>query len=638
MVTAEPLLRWIVLVPALGFLWNATLGQRAPRSAAIVGPGVVGVAFVLALVAVLRLHGIEAGHEGGPPMLHDFVYRWISVPWISGEPFHADVAFRLDAISAIMVLVVTGIGFLIHVYSVGYMHGDPCVARFFTYLNLFITAMLVLVLADNLVLLFVGWEGVGLCSYLLIGFWYETEANVVAGKKAFIANRIGDASFLLGLFLLVQYTGTLDVAELQLKAPTLNAITLGGWALPTVVCLLLFGGATGKSAQIPLYVWLPDAMAGPTPVSALIHAATMVTAGVYMVTRLHFLFGLETAAPALTVIAWIGALTALLAATIAIAQADIKKVLAYSTVSQLGYMFLGLGVGVTGAALFHVVTHAFFKGLLFLGAGSVIHGMHGEQDMQKMGGLRRHMPGTYWTMLVATLAIAGVPPLSGFFSKDEIITGAFLGPHPQPILGVVAYAVAFLTAVYMGRMLFLTFFGKERFDHHHVHPHESPWSMLGPLVVLAVLSAVGGMIDIPGQVHHFIGGSAEEPHATPVMLAAAIAMAAAGLALAWYCYVREPSIPEQAAAASPRLYALLRDKWRVDELYEATVVRFVFALAAFGARFFDPAILDGIVDGTASLFRALSDRWRRLQTGNLQHVALSFVVGALLLLGYWVGR
>ena len=632
MVTAEPLLRWMVFLPALGFLWNATLGQRAPRLAAIVGPVAVGAAFLVAIITVLRLHGLEAGHGGTAPMLHDLVYRWITV-----GGFHADVAFRLDAISAIMVLVVTGIGFLIHVYSIGYMHDDPGIARFFTYLNLFITAMLVLVLADNLLLLFVGWEGVGLCSYLLIGFWYESAANATAGKKAFIVNRIGDASFVLGLLLLVQYTGTLDIAGLEAKTGALAGQMLGGWALPTVICLLLFGGATGKSAQIPLFVWLPDAMAGPTPVSALIHAATMVTAGVYMVTRLHFLFALEEAAPALTAIAWVGGLTALVAATIAIAQTDIKKVLAYSTVSQLGYMFLGLGVGVTGAALFHVVTHAFFKGLLFLGAGSVIHGMHGEQDMQKMGGLRRHMPGTYWTMLVGTLAIAGVPPLSGFFSKDEIIWGAFAGPHAQPLLGVLGYAVAFLTAFYMGRMFFLTFFGHERFDHHHVHPHESPPSMLVPLVVLAVLSAVGGAIDIPGQVHHFIGAH-EEAHAPLGMLVLAAALAVGGLGLAWYCYVREPSIPEQAAESAAGLYALLRDKWRVDELYDVLVVRPVFALAEAGARFFDPWIIDGAVNGVGSLVAALSGSWRRLQSGNLQHYALSFLAGALLLLGYYVVR
>jgi NADH-quinone oxidoreductase subunit L len=633
MVTAEPLLRWIVLIPALGFLWNAVMGNRAPRSAAIVGPGAVGIAFAIALIAVMRLHGVEGGHERAAPMLLDRVYRWISV-----GTFHADVAFRLDAISAIMVLVVTGIGFLIHVYSVGYMHDDASFARFFTYLNLFITAMLVLVLADNLALLFVGWEGVGLCSYLLIGFWYTDDANAAAGKKAFIVNRIGDASFLLGLFLLVHYTGSLDVGVLQAKASLLAGQTLGGWALPTVICLLLFGGATGKSAQIPLFVWLPDAMAGPTPVSALIHAATMVTAGVYMITRLHFLFALPDAAPALTVIAWVGAMTALLAATIAVAQTDIKKVLAYSTVSQLGYMFLGLGVGVTGAALFHVVTHAFFKGLLFLGAGSVIHGMHGEQDMQKMGGLRKHMPGTYWTMLVGTLAIAGVPGLSGFFSKDEIIAGAFFGPHPQPVLGVVGYLVAVLTAFYMGRMFFLTFFGKERFDHHHVHPHESPWTMLGPLVVLAFFSAVGGYIDIPGQVHHFIGGP--EVHEAPAygLMALAAVLAFTGLGAAWYCYVREPSIPEQAAESAAGLYAFLRDKWRVDELYDAIIVRPVFAFADFGARLFDPYVVDGSVNGLGALVRALSDGWRRFQTGNLQHVALSFVAGALLLLGYYVAR
>jgi NADH-quinone oxidoreductase subunit L len=626
MVTAEPLLRWIVLLPALGFLWNASLGQRMPRSAAVVGPGVVGGAFVVALLAVARLHGLS----GEAPMLHDAVYRWISVGTV-----HADMAFRLDAISAIMVLVVTGIGFLIHVYSTGYMHGDPSFARFFTYLNLFITAMLVLVLADNLLFLFVGWEGVGLCSYLLIGFWYETEANAIAGKKAFIVNRIGDAAFLLGLFLLVQHAGTLDVAALQAKKDVLGAAMVGGWPLPTVVCLLLFVGATGKSAQIPLYVWLPDAMAGPTPVSALIHAATMVTAGVYMITRLHFLYAMAPAA--LAVVAWVGACTALLAATIAIAQTDIKKVLAYSTVSQLGYMFLGLGVGVTGAALFHVVTHAFFKGLLFLGAGSVMHGMHGEQDMEKMGGLRRHLPGTFWTMLVGTLAIAGVPFLSGFFSKDEIIAGAFFGPHPQPVLGVLGYVVAFLTAFYMGRLLFLTFFGDERFDAHHVHPHESPWSMLGPLVILAVFSAVGGYIDIPGQVNRFVGVPEEHEAAYGLMVLASV-LAFGGLGLAWYCYVREPWIPERAATSARGLYALLRDKWRVDELYDAIVVRPVFALADFGARIFDPGVIDGAANGIAALVAGLSSAWRRLQTGNLQHYALSFLVGALALLGYYVSR
>jgi NADH-quinone oxidoreductase subunit L len=596
----------------------------------LVGPGAVGAAFVVALVAVLRLQGVQAEH-GATPMLHDLVYRWISV-----GTFHADVAFRLDGLSAIMTLVVTGIGFLIHVYSVGYMHDDPSVARFFTYLNLFITAMLVLVLADNLLLLFVGWEGVGLCSYLLIGFWYETEANAVAGKKAFIVNRIGDASFVLGLFLLVQYLGTLDVAELQAKAPALAGVTLGAIALPTLVCLLLFGGATGKSAQIPLYVWLPDAMAGPTPVSALIHAATMVTAGIYMIVRLHFLFAMSETA--LAVIAWTGALTALLAATIAVTQTDIKKVLAYSTVSQLGYMFLGLGVGVTGAALFHVVTHAFFKGLLFLGAGSVIHGMHGEQDMTKMGGLRRHMPGTYWTMLVGTLAIAGVPPLSGFFSKDEILWGAFAGSHPQPFLGWLGYVVAGLTAFYMGRMFILTFLGRERFDHDHVHPHESPNTMLVPLVVLAGLSAVGGYIDVPGQVARAIGDHHAHAHAPIGMIALAVAMAAGGLGLAWYCYLARPTVPDAAATRAPGLYALVRDKWRVDELYDAVVVRPLFWLADVCARVLDPRVVDGAVNGAAAVARSAADVWRRTQTGNLQHVALSFVLGAILLLGIYVGR
>jgi NADH-quinone oxidoreductase subunit L len=619
-------LRWIVLWPALGVVLHLVLGRRWPKLVTIVGPGVIGAAFAVALAAVLalRTHGAEAA-------LVDHVYRWISVGTIDVE-----ATLRLDWLSAVMVLVVTGIGFLIHVYSVGYMHDDPGRTRFFVYLNLFVTAMLVLVLADNLLVLFVGWEGVGLCSYLLIGFWYQEPANADAGKKAFLVNRIGDAGFLLGLFLLVHTVGVLDVAGIEARTGVLKDAVVGGWPVPLVVGLLLFLGATGKSAQIPLYVWLPDAMAGPTPVSALIHAATMVTAGVYMMARLHAVYALAPAA--LAVVAFVGAATALLAALIALAQTDIKKVLAYSTVSQLGYMFLALGVGVPGAAVFHLVTHAFFKGLLFLGAGSVIHGMSGEQDMRRMGGLRTPMPITFATMLVATLAIAGIPPLAGFFSKDEILWGAFAGEHPQPLAGVIGYVVAALTAVYMGRLLFLTFFGPCRADEHtRHHIHESPAVMTIPLVVLAVLSAAGGFLPIPAIVERVVGAH-HGPHAPMSVLALAVAIAVGGLAVAWICYGTASSLPVRVAAAAGPLYALVRDKFRVDELYAALVVRPLFALATLGARVIDPALIDGAVNGAAALVRRSGDGLRRLQSGNVQAYAALILVGAIGLLGFVLSR
>jgi NADH-quinone oxidoreductase subunit L len=633
MVEPVSYLRWIVLFPALGFLWNVFFGRQLPASVKLVGPGAVLLAFATVVAATLQLNGVLAhadGHGHGTPMLLDHLYTWIQT-----GPVTVEAALRFDALSMVMCLVITGIGFLIHVYSVGYMHDDPDFPRFFTYLNLFITAMLILVLGDSLPLLFVGWEGVGLCSYLLIGFWYTHDANAAAGKKAFIVNRIGDASFILGMFILFWTVGTLEVAGIEAKVDVLKTATLGGWPVPLLVGLLLFGGATGKSAQIPLFVWLPDAMAGPTPVSALIHAATMVTAGIYMIIRMHFLYAL--APGALTVVGWVGGLTALVAATIAVAQMDIKKVLAYSTVSQLGYMFLGLGVGVTGAALFHVVTHAFFKALLFLGAGSVIHGMHGEQDMGKMGGLKKHLPWTWGTMLVGTIAIAGVPPFSGFWSKDEIIWGAFTGPNANPALGVIGYGVALLTSFYMGRMFWMTFYGREQFDHHHVHPHESPWSMLGPLCVLAVLSAVGGWIPIPHILEHVIGH--QEHHEAPLaMLAFATAIACAGLGASYYLYVLNPETPARLAASAGGLYRLLRDKWLVDELYDATVVRTVFGLSNAGAHMVDPLLIDGTVNGAGRVVAATSNAWRGFQSGNVQHYALSFVAGALALLGYYVTR
>jgi len=623
---ATNLLRWIVVLPLVGVLWHLVVGRRAPRTVALIGPGVLGGAFALAVVAVLRL--ADAGEHAA---LVDHVYEWIRV-----GSFVIDVTFRLDWLSAVMILVVTGIGFLIHVYSVGYMHDDPDVPRFFTYLNLFVAAMLVLVLGQNLLLLFVGWEGVGLCSYLLIGFWYRDDANASAGKKAFLVNRIGDAGFLLGLFVLAQTLGTLDVPAIVAQAETLRGAMLGGWPVPLLVGLLLFVGATGKSAQIPLFVWLPDAMAGPTPVSALIHAATMVTAGVYMITRLHVVYAM--APEALAVVAAVGAATALFAAIVATAQTDIKKVLAYSTVSQLGYMFLGLGVGATGAAVFHLVTHAFFKGLLFLGAGSVIHGMGGEQDMRRMGGLRSHMPITFATMFAATLAIAGVPPLSGFFSKDEILWGAMDGPHAQPLLGVVGYVAAFLTAFYMGRMLLLTFFGTCRADHetqHHLH--ESPLVMTAPLVVLAVLSVAGGWLPIPHLVERVVGHHAGS-HAPTSMLVLATAVAFAGLSLAWVAYVAQPSLPGRVVAGLGGFARLVQDKFRVDELYDVVVVRPLFAVADLLATVVDPRGVDGVVNGTARAFSELGQRWRRVQTGNVQHYALSILVGGIVVLGWALTR
>ena len=616
MVIETTWLRWIVALPALGVLFNVFVGRRATGAVKLVGPGVVGAAFALAVSAALRRP------EGGA--LHDHVYTWI----VAG-PFRAEAGLSFDALAMVMTLVVTGVGFLIHVYSVGYMHGDRGFARYFAYLNLFTTAMLILVLADNLVLLFVGWEGVGLCSYLLIGFWYEKPENAAAGKKAFLVNRVGDAGFLLGLFLIVATLGghgiwTLDVATIQENRALLKDVA---W----LVCLLLFVGATGKSAQLPLYVWLPDAMAGPTPVSALIHAATMVTAGVYMIARLHFLYALAPAA--LAVVAVVGALTALFAAAVATAQMDIKKVLAYSTVSQLGYMFLGLGVGATGAAVFHLVTHAFFKALLFLGAGSVIHGLGGEQDMERMGGLGTRMRITFVTMAAGTLAIAGVPPFSGFFSKDEILWNACAGAFP--VLGVIGLLVAFLTAFYTGRLFCMTFFGECRAseDVQH-HLHESPAVMTLPLVVLAVLACAGGFLDVPG----LLGGEGHEAHAPLAFMLLATALAAGGLGLAWALYVKWPGLPSLVAWRLGAFYRLVRDKFRVDELYDAAVVRPLFALAEVSATRIDPQLIDGAVNGAGRVVSATSGAWRRFQTGNVQHYALSFLAGALALLGYWMTR
>ena len=631
---------WLIpALPLLGFVLAITFGQ-ARALVRVVAPAVVGLAFGVALMAVLRLMGAESGSR-----LVNHVYTWIAA-----GPFQADVTFRLDALSAVMVLIVTGVGFLIHVYSVGYMAHDEDLPRFFAYLNLFMCAMLILVLADNLLLLFVGWEGVGLCSYLLIGFWYQSDANAAAGKKAFIVNRVGDLGMLLGLMLLAwsgfEASGgtamSLDFAHIDAHAATLGAATA------TTIALLLLVGAAGKSAQLPLFVWLPDAMAGPTPVSALIHAATMVTAGIYMIARLHLVF--EASPFALDVVAVLGVATALFAATIALVQTDIKKVLAYSTVSQLGFMVLALGVGAFATAIFHVMTHAFFKALLFMAAGSVIHGMSDEQDVRQMGGLRSRMPVTYVTFLVGTLAIAGAPGLAGFFSKDEILWHTFAGGHP--VLWLLAVLAATLTAFYMFRLLFLTFFGELRATPEIAeHVHESPRLMTIPLVVLAALSIGGGWVGLPEgwlwgpAFGRFLAPVVGHPHldhhgmlGEGTLMVIATGMAAAGAVLAWVFYVQRPELPAQLSERFRALHGLLLGKYWIDEIYDAIIVRPYVRFSGVLWRIIDQGIIDGAVHGTAAFVVVNGQLWRFVQTGNVQHYALIFLGGAASVLLYYLVR
>ncbi|MCS6925847.1 MAG: NADH-quinone oxidoreductase subunit L [Candidatus Binatia bacterium] len=620
-VHAVSYLRFIVLFPLLGVLFNIFAGPRVGRRAInLVSPGVVLLSFFFSFAALLQLP------PGGA--LVDTVYTWITAGRLQ-----VDFALRVDPLSATMILIVTGVGFLIHVYSTGYMAHDEDVARYFAYLNLFTASMLLLVLGDNLLLLFVGWEGVGLCSYLLIGFWYTDDEKASAGKKAFIVNRIGDAGFLLGIFLLFWSLGakgvwTLSFAEIQTHAGLLAVETV------TVICLLLFVGATGKSAQIPLYVWLPDAMAGPTPVSALIHAATMVTAGIYMIARLHFLYSM--APTALAVVAIVGALTAFFAATIALVQTDIKRVLAYSTVSQLGYMFLGLGVGAYSAGVFHLMTHAFFKALLFLGAGSVIHAMSDEQDIRRMGGLKTKMPITYGTFLVACLAIAGFPGLSGFFSKDLILEETVASPHGSVVLWLIGTLTAGLTAFYMFRLLFVTFWGETRAPHevaHHIH--ESPTVMTMPLVLLAVLSFIGGYFTLVPFLAPVFGGH-HPAHVSALVKYLPTVAGLAGIGLAYQMYVRDPAMAERVAQRYAAVYRLLLNKYYVDELYDRFVVQPVVAASQWLWRVWDTVIIDGTVNGTAQTVAANGLLLRLWQTGNVQVYALSFLLGAMVILGYYL--
>ena len=623
-----PMLWPIAALPLLGVALSLLLGDRLKKTAAAwLGCGVVGIAFALAVRAVMHLASLPPEDRA----IVETAYTWFRV----GD-FSVDVSFLLDPLSAVMILVVTGVGFLIHVYSVGYMAHDPSFRRFFLYLNLFMFAMLTLVLADNFLVMFVGWEGVGLCSYLLIGFWYTRPSAAEAGKKAFIMNRVGDFGFILGVLTLFAWCGSVNYHEVFHAAPLAFA---PGSAAITAATLLLFLGATGKSAQIPLYTWLPDAMEGPTPVSALIHAATMVTAGVYMVARCHVLF--QLAPFSLEVVAVIGAATALFAATIGLAQNDIKRVLAYSTVSQLGYMFFACGVGGFTAGVFHLMTHAFFKALLFLGAGSVIHALSGEQDMQRMGGLAGKLPWTHRTMLAGTIAIAGIPPFAGFFSKDEILSDAFLSGHWGVwIAGLLGSA---LTAFYMFRLYLLTFRGESRLTHeaeHHLH--ESPPSMVIPLVVLAVLSVVGGFVGPPLQEggHFFARWLApvfEGGHETEVsaatewsLIAISVVVAVLGVALAFRVYGKRAEEP--LARSAPKIYDTLVHKYWVDELYDLAVVRTVYRMSRRLWTFWDEKVVDGAVNGVGRVFESGWAVLRLFQTGFVGTYALFFTLGVAVLL------
>ncbi|MCM2278043.1 MAG: NADH-quinone oxidoreductase subunit L [Oligoflexia bacterium] len=657
----------IPLFPLIGFLINGSwyaFVQAAPgrRKA---GSGITGAiatmailgSFVVSCLLFLQLQGL-------PP--ESRVLEQTLFPWMTFAGFKLDMAFRLDSLSTLFTLVVSGVGTLIHIYSIGYMSHDATPGKFFAYLNLFCFAMLMLVLGASLPILFLGWEGVGLCSYLLIGYWYSDPEKASAGKKAFVVNRVGDFGFLLGMFLIFTAFGTLDFEALR------SAIVHGGHAaLPegvavttvTAICLLLFVGCMGKSAQIPLYVWLPDAMAGPTPVSALIHAATMVTSGIYMVARLNFLYSLSPTAMA--VVAAVGGVTAFFAATIAITQKDIKKVLAYSTVSQLGYMFLACGVGAFTAGVFHVITHAFFKALLFLGAGSVIHGMHEEQDIMKMGGLRAKMPVTFATFALGWLAICGIPPFSGFFSKDEILWLAFSSEHGSVLLWGLGALTAVMTAFYMTRLFTLTFLGKPRFseahgekhghghghgdDHSHGHApagvHESPFSMTGPLQVLALLSLIGGFMGIPHMswLEHWLAPVIPAHQATGhvaaemewVLMGVSVAGAALGIFLAIRLYA-DLELPRQFATKWAGLYRVLFNKWYVDELYERTLVRPIHALSQGLWKNFDVAVIDRIVLSFGRASQWSGQTVRTIQTGSIQFYALVLLIGIVLSVGYLI--
>ncbi len=631
------LIPYIVLFPLVGFAINGLFGWRYKTNpiAGAIATLAVAASFVVACMIFFNMLGAEEEHRA----VHYTVMNWLSVGKVN-----VGISYVLDQLSIIFVLVITGVGALIHLYSMGYMKGDPGYARFFTYLNLFIVMMLQLVMADNYLLTFLGWEGVGLCSYLLIGFWYEEVKNGDAAKKAFIVNRVGDFGFLVAMGIMIAVFGSLNYAQVAS-----SALAAGSSAAVTAITLMLFLGCTGKSAQIPLYIWLPDAMAGPTPVSALIHAATMVTSGIYLVARSNILFALSPVT--LSVIAVVAVCTAVFAALIGIFQNDIKKVLAYSTVSQLGYMFIGLGVGAFSAGVFHVLTHAFFKACLFLGSGAVIHAMHHEQDMQKMGGLKKYLPVTYWTFLIATIAIAGIPPFAGFFSKDEILWKAY--SQGNVFLWIFGALGALCTAFYMFRAVYLTFFGKERFDAHHHPPHEVGASMSIPLIVLAALSIVAGFLGIPevltghDVLHHWLEpvvgageqmavsqlGQHGEAMEVPLMIVS-VCIALIGIYFAYRFYKKKTTLAESERKIGG-FYKLAYNKFYVDEIYETLIIKPIYFISnEVLYKVVDVRAIDGTVNGGASVTGWIGTILRRIQTGMVQNYAVMIVMGILVLIGY----
>ena len=642
----------IPLLPFLGFLLNASFGRRLTKgvSGAVACAVIIG-SFLISALMVWRLLGLVPEERA----IQQQVFNWFA----SGD-LTVGFTFLLDPLSAVMILVISGIGSLIHIYSTSYMHEetDAEYARYFSYLNLFAAFMLVLVLGSNFVVMFVGWEGVGLCSYLLIGFWYQKKSASDAGKKAFIVNRIGDWGFILGVLLIFVRFGSLDFQDVARSVAGLSPEAAFGTV--SVITLLLFVGATGKSAQIPLYVWLPDAMEGPTPVSALIHAATMVTAGVYMIGRNAVLF---SHAPAtLTIVAIVGTATALVAGTIGLVQNDIKRVLAYSTVSQLGYMFLAMGVGAFGAGIFHLYTHAFFKALLFLGSGAVIHALSGEQDMRRMGGLKKDLPITYWTFVIGAVAIAGIPPFAGFFSKDEILFRTYAGGHM--LLWVVGILTAMLTATYMFRLVFMTFHGPshgpDRSDHsdhvdhsdpsdlkHGTHLHDAPPAMAVALIVLALGSVVAGWAGIGGRFEHFLepsfgpvigvaGEAAESAPETALMILSVI-VAIAGIGIAAYFFLKNRQAADRLAAQFSGVHTLLSNKYYVDEVYDAAVVQPIYIISEDGLwKGVDAGVIDRTVNGVAGVVGSSGEVLRRLQTGSVRAYAASLFLGVVLILGYYL--
>ncbi len=663
----------IPLLPFVGFLINAVFGRRLSKAVSGgIATAAMGLSFGVSAAVVWELLRLEP--VSGVRAIQETVFTWLS----SGT-LEVPLAFRVDPLAAVMILVVTGIGTLIHLYSTAYMHdeSDGEFARYFSYLNLFAAFMLVLVLGASFPVLFIGWEGVGLCSYLLIGFWFTKPSAADAGKKAFIVNRIGDFGFVLGMLALFWAFGTLDFQGIAAAVATrpADAASIAGATVITGATLLLFLGATGKSAQLPLYVWLPDAMEGPTPVSALIHAATMVTAGVYMIARNAVLF--SHAPFTLEVIAIIGVATALLAGTIGLVQNDIKRVLAYSTVSQLGYMFLALGVGAFAGGVFHLYTHAFFKALLFLGSGAVIHALHGEQDLRNMGGLKKELPITYKAFLVGTIAIAGIPPLAGFFSKDEILWKTYASGHT--ILWVLGVLAAFLTATYMFRLLYMAFFGERRAgataaghhgahadDHAHghshggghgAHLHDAPPAMAIALIVLAIGSVIAGFVGIPhalgghNQIEAFLApsflapGSAapEAAHADTAtelsLMLLSVLVAAAGIGVATMVWLRKPAIAEEWAGRFSGAYRTLLNKYYVDEIYDAVFVQPIKRLSArLLWRGVDAGAIDGTVNGVGLVVRGWSAVLRRLQTGSMRAYAMSTFLGVVVIVGYYLWR